>query len=98
MTSSFSQFPLDDLLEASNSLRVVSASLSAPARPVVSGSGTEAGAAVNAAMAAHAEVSGVFTGQLIGNIAEFGAAADGIAARASASDIAGKALFDRVQP
>ncbi|MCS3779545.1 hypothetical protein [Tsukamurella ocularis] len=97
MTSSFSQFPLDDLLDASSSLRVVSASLSAPARPSVAGAGSEAGAAVNAAMAGHAEVGGVFTQQLIANIAEFGRAADGIAARASASDIAGKALFNRVQ-
>ncbi len=97
MTSSFSQFPLDDLLDASSSLRVVSASLSAPARSAVSGAGAEAGAAVNAAMAGHAEVGGVFTQQLIANVAEFGRAADGIAARASASDVAGKALFNRVQ-
>lgn len=98
MTASFSQFPLDDLLQAGRDLRVVSAALAAPARPTVPGAGVEAAALVNGAMASHAEVSAVFTRRLIDNVGEFGTAADGIAARASAADMTGKGLFNRVQP
>lgn len=98
MTSSYSQFPLTELIGTSRDLRVVSASLSAPARQTVPGVGVDAGTVVNAAMAAHAEVAGVFARQLIANIDEFGLATDAIAARASTSDMTGKSLFNRIQP